>query len=288
MDTQEIVVKLSGEEADAGYVPAFAAFQSLEGFAQAQAIILHYARTGEVRRRRIKELEIDLRFVDIREGSFEVVLQFPETAEYLAKFAGTAIAGGLIWDLSKAIFRSATGVETAQETREDELNVKAGDLGALVQAIEPSIRKTHNIINNGSKNINIYVQGDSNTVNFDGQTKSYMLENIFNEERRSQRFLITSFDGRERTGRAFDLEAEQAFTFDLVSEADRRSLEVIVEAARQYALRQRGQFNPNMEAVCAFTSIDASDGRTKRLKIFAAREDYSDFGEDEVVDDDDF
>ena len=101
-----------------------------------------------------------------------------------------------------------------------------------------------------------------------------MFESIFNDESRSQRFLVTSFDGRNRSGRLFDLEAEQAFTFDLLADANRKSLTVIVDAARAYALRQKGKFDENMEAVCAFTSIDAPDGRQKRLKVYAAAKEF--------------
>ena len=39
----------------------------------------------------------------------------------------------------------------------------------------------------------------------------------------------------------FDLEAEQAFTFDLLADADRESLETIVAAAGAFALREKRQ-----------------------------------------------
>lgn len=278
----ELIVKLKGEIADSGKVPAFAALESMEGFAQAVSVILHYAETGDVRRRRIKELDANLQLVATREGSFEFLFLYPEHAEFMASFIGNAITGGITWDLIKRVFRSATGQGGRSEI-DDDKSIPAGDFGALVQATESAIRKTHNVVNHGSSNITILVNGDSNIITLNSETKAYMHESVFNDEARSQRFLVTSYDGRNRTGRMFDLEAEQAFTFDLLNDADRESLETIVSAASAFALRVKGKFDMKMEVVAKYTSIDAPDGRTKRLKIMAARKDYSDLMEDDPL-----
>lgn len=227
-----------------------------------------------MRRRRIKDLDVPFFLDETREGSFEFIFEYPEHAVYLAGFVGNAIAGGITWDLIKRVFNSATGVETGDDVGDENFSLNGGDFGALVQATESAIRRAHNVINHGSANINIFVSGGENTITLDRQTKEYMHENIFNDEIRTQRFLVTSFDGRNRSGRVFDLEAEQAFTFELMSAADRESLVTIVDAARSYALRQKGQFDQNMEIVARFSSVDAPDGRLKKLRVFAARKDF--------------
>ncbi|WP_139212379.1 hypothetical protein [Jannaschia pohangensis] len=94
---------------------------------------------------------------------------------------------------------------------------------------------------------------------------------------------MTSYDGRNRSGRLFNFDEEQAYTFDLVAGTPRASLIAIADAARAYALRQQGQFDSETEVVCAFTSIDAPDGRKKRLKIFAAGKDFEDIDVNEVL-----
>lgn len=282
----ELVVKLEGGISDQGEVPAFAALESMEGFSQAVSVILHYAETGEVRRRRIKELDANLRLRATKKGSFEFLFLYPEYAEYMAGLVGNAVAGGATWDLIKRVFLAATGRSGKKDVEDLDEAVLSGDFGALVQATEPAIRKSHNVINRGSNNICIFVNGDENTVNLDRETKAYMHESIFNDEVRSQRFLVTSYDGRNRTGRMFDLEAEQAFTFDLLAEADRQSLETIVAASSAFALREKGRFAANMEVVARFSSVDAPDGRMKRLKVLAARRDYNDLGDlDDDIDD---
>jgi hypothetical protein len=210
-----------------------------------------------------------------RPGSFEFVFEFSQIAPYLIDAYGKGLADGS-WKLIRTVFNRATGVNGSDEIEEaeDDGRINAGDLGALIQAVEPSVRRAHSVVNHGAHNVNIFIEGDSNQIHLDRESKEYMFESVFNDETRSQRFLVTSFDGRNRTGRLFDLEAEQAFTFDLLAEADRQSLMVILDAARAYALRQKGKFDENMEAVCAFTSIDAPDGRQKRLKVFSVAREF--------------
>lgn len=282
--TETLIAKLDGGLARTGMVPAFAALESAEAFSQAVSVIIHYARSGEIRRKRIKDLESDLLLVGTREGSFEFIFQYADQAEHLGVFAANAVAGGVTWDLIKRVFLTATGQLRRERVEELDDKVPSGDFGALVQATEPAIRKAHNVINHGSGNITIFVNGDDNSIQLSGETKAYMNEEVFNNEVRSQRFLVTSYDGRNRTGRMFDLEAEQAFTFDLLADADRESLETIVAAAGAFALREKGKFDAKMEVVARFTSIDTMDGRAKRLKVLAVRRDYSDLGPD---DDDD-
>lgn len=276
---QKIVVKLDGEMAAGGEVPAFASLESLQGFSQAMMIVLHYAHTGKIRRRRFKELDTDLRLVATREGSFDFVFEFQDLVPFFLEAYGKGMANAS-WELVKSVFLSAIGAGGSEKIQDAEKHgaIDAGDLGALIQAAEPAIRRAHSVINHGSGNINIFIEGDGNRIFFDGNSKKYMHQNIFNESPRSQRFLVTSYDGRNRTGRLFDLEAEQAFTFDLLPNASRQSLTVIANAARAYALRYKGQFDSKMEVVCAFTSIDAPDGRMKRLKVYAAADSYEGLG----------
>lgn len=275
MDTRELTVSLQGGQSETHVVPAFTALDSAHALSQALMMVLHFAQTGEIRRRNFKDLDIKLDLKTTKEGSFEFVFEFAQFAPYLAEAYGKGIANAS-WKLIETVFNRATGLSGSEEIEEAESDgrINAGDLGALVQAVEPSVRRAHSVVNHGASNVNIFINGDSNVVRLDSESKEYMYESIFNDETRSQRFLVTSFDGRNRTGRLFDLEREQAFTFDLLAEADRKSLTVIVDAARAYALRIKGKFDENMEAVCAFTSVDAADGRQKRLKVFAAARDF--------------
>ncbi|SLN29451.1 hypothetical protein TRL7639_01194 [Falsiruegeria litorea R37] len=281
----ELVVSLTGDQSDDHLVPAFTALDSAHAISQALMMVLHYAQNGEIRRRNFKDLDLVLNLRTTRPGSYEFVFEFSQLAPYLMEAYGSGLANAS-WKLIETVFKRATGLAGAAEIEEaeDDGRINAGDLGALIQATEPSVRRAHSVINHGSQNVNIFVYGDGNQINLDSESKEYMYESVFNDETRSQRFLVTSFDGRNRTGRLFDLEKEQAFTFDLLAEADRQSLTVIVEAASAYALRQKGKFDENMEAVCAFTSVDAPDGRQKRLKVFAAAKDFDELEVGQIPD----
>lgn len=281
----ELVMSLTGEMSDNHIVPAFTALDSAHAVSQALMMIVHFAQSGEIRRRNFKDLDLELTLKTTRQGSYEFVFEFSQFAPYLVEVYGKGVANAS-WKLIETVFNRATGLSGNPEIEEAEGDgrINAGDLGALIQAAEPSIRRGHSVVNHGAGNVNIFVNGDKNQVTLGAESKEYMYESIFNDETRSQRFLVTSFDGRNRTGRLFDLEQEQAFTFDLLAEADRRSLTVIVDAARAYALRQKGKFDENMEAVCAFTSVDAPDGRTKRLKVFAAARDFDELDVAQIPD----
>ncbi len=276
-------MSLTGELSEQHRVPAFTGLDSAHGLSQALMMTVHFARSGEIRRRNFKDLDLDVTLEATRPGSFEFVFEFSQFAPYLFEAYGKG-AANLSWKLIETVFNRATGLSGNSdiEDAEDDGRINAGDLGALIQAAEPSIRRAHSVINHGAGNVNIFVTGNDNSVVLNRESKEYMHESIFNDETRSQRFLVTSFDGRNRTGRLFDLEQEQAFTFDLLSDADRPSLTVIADAARAYALRQKGKFDEKMEAVCAFTSIDAADGRTKRLKVFAAARDFDDLNVEQI------
>ncbi|ASM71070.1 MULTISPECIES: hypothetical protein [Roseobacteraceae] len=281
----ELIVSLTGGQSDGHDVPAFTALDSAHAVSQALMMIVNFAQTGEIRRRNFKDLDTVLNLKVTRPGSYEFVFEFSQFAPYLIEAYGSGLANAS-WKLVETVFNRATGLLGANEIEEAESDgrINAGDLGALIQAVEPSVRRSHSVVNHGASNVSIFINGDSNIVTLDADSKEYMHESIFNDEMRSQRFLVTSFDGRNRTGRLFDLEQEQAFTFDLLAEADRKSLTVIVDAARAYALRQKGKFDENMEAVCAFTSVDAPDGRQKRLKVTAAAREFDDLNVGMITD----
>ncbi len=276
--TDELVISFSGPVASRGEVDAYTAFESMLALSQVTTMIIHFGDTGVIRRKDFAKLALDLRLTDTREGSFEFLLNYSSEAQYVAGFVGGAITSGLAWDLIKgAITRviggSSRGAISELEQAEE---VGEGDVGALVQALEPAIRRAHGAIGHGTNTIVIKVEGDAEQIVFDANSKAYLLTNVINDEVRTKRFMVTSFDGRARTGRIFDLEDEQGYTFELDKDAGFQSLKSIADAARAYALRGRGEFTADIEIVGVFTSIDAVDGRLKKMRILKSAKDMSD------------
>ncbi|WP_131618140.1 hypothetical protein [Roseivivax marinus] len=271
----QIIFAMKGSLAEENKVPAFASLESLHAFSQAIMICSYYIKTGEVRRRRFKELDIDFRLSETRPGSFEVVFDLSQFAPYFVEAYGKGAAQAS-WAFIQSVFSRAVGAKDNSAINELEASgdIPSGDLGAVVQAAEPSIRRSHAIVNHGANSVNIFVQGNENNIVLDGASKEYMHEDIFNNDIRSQRFMVTSYDGRNRTGRVFDIDEEQGYTFELDTNADRQSLVSIADASRAYALREKGRFDERTEVVCVYTSVDAPDGRKKRLKVFGAATEY--------------
>lgn len=142
---QELVVSLTGGQSDQHEVPAFTALDSAHGVSQALMMIIHYAQTGEIRRRNFKDLDVQLSLKTTREGSYEFVFEFAQYAPYLVEVYGKGLANAS-WKLVETVFNRATGLNGSAEIEEAESDgrISAGDLGALIQAVEPSVRvRTH-------------------------------------------------------------------------------------------------------------------------------------------------
>ncbi|WP_139212378.1 hypothetical protein [Jannaschia pohangensis] len=113
--------------------------------------------------------------MNTREGSFEAIFDFAQFAPYFVEAYGKGAAQAS-WALIETIISRATGGRGDADIEELEAKgvIPPGDIGAAVQAVEPSLRKSHAIINHGANNVNIFIQGDGNNVVLDGASKEYM------------------------------------------------------------------------------------------------------------------
>ncbi|MFM7654316.1 MAG: hypothetical protein ACKO56_02860 [Paracoccaceae bacterium] len=168
--------------AENGQVPAFTSLESAHGLSQALMMIVHFAQTGEIRRRNFKDLDTDVRLVATKEGSFELLFAFSTYAPFLFQAYGEALGNGS-WKLVETVIKRAIGLAGNKEIEDAEQDgrINAGDLGALIQAVEPSVRKAHSVVNHGANNVNIFINGDKNKITLDAASKEYMHESIFNK-----------------------------------------------------------------------------------------------------------
>ena len=210
----QIVFKFEGDRADDHRLPAYSGVESFQGLTQSSVMILNFLATGNVRRRRLSDLPIDIEINSIRHGSLEFVIDFAlrEEAIEVAKWVGLAAAGGTIGnlctDLMKGAYRRVIGGDQPETIDALEANpdFPAGKFEDLVQAIEPATRRGHQVINHGSQNIVINVSGDNNVVNFTPETKDYLWESVINNELRVKLFSIGGYDSNSRIGKAYDFE----------------------------------------------------------------------------------
>ncbi|MBY5420824.1 hypothetical protein [Rhizobium leguminosarum] len=187
-----------------------------------------------------------------------------------------------LYDLFKVVYRRVTGGnEEAIPASVQELEAeRGGDVAALIEAVEPSVRLGHNVINHGVMNINLNVQAAAPApiVQFNPQTKQYMWESVINNDIRLKLFSMASFNANQGTGRAFDLEEGRSVPFELGPDVDRLSVDTLLGSISSYTRRKRLGDDLRSAVAVMYTSVEAADGRIKKIRILAARNEIQDFG----------
>lgn len=278
-------VKFEGGIAEQHRIPAYEGTKSLEGLTRSMLIITNFLVEGRVRRKEFGRVPITFNLVAQRPGSFESLYEIG----YQAAVIGGPIAGGLamgaagnlLYDLFKVVYGRVTGgpdepnpgsvVELEEE--------RGGDVAALIEAVEPSVRLAHNVINHGVMNINIHAPAvaPAPIVNFTPQTKQYMWESVINNDVRLKLFSMASFNANQGTGRVFDLEEGRSVPFELSTDVDRQSVDTLLGSIASYTRRRRLGDDLRSAIAVMYTSVEAADGRIKKIRILAARNEIQDF-----------
>lgn len=271
-----LIVSFQGGMADEHRLPAYAASQSMYGISRSLLIVANYLSEGRVRRRDFdpREQGIEINLVATRPGSFEFLFQI--LADPAMQSIGHAVAGKVAGDLTlafiKSVFRRCVGekADDSIEKLEAEGSLNSGDIGALVEAIEPAMRNAHSSINHGSTTI-VLVSGDNNVVTLDARTKNYVYTSLRNDRPQQKIFSIASFNANQFTGRAFDYERGLTVPFDLMRGADRLTITSMMRSMSAYALRNAGTKEADAQVAIRYTSTVAADGRIKKMHIEKAR-----------------
>ena len=198
----------------------------------------------------------------------------PGTA-VVAGSIGLSVTANFLTDLVRLVFSRATGRREEVETEAlGQLNdQRGGELDALVDASEPAIRAAHNIINHGALTININnINSGRNAASLDKATKSYVWENVINNNPQAKIFSVSSFSSNSKTGRVFDFEEGRSLSFELASEIDEESLEAVLDSHNNYARTRILSANDLRSAIgVKFTAVEDRSGRLKKIRILKAR-----------------
>ncbi|WP_186399025.1 hypothetical protein [Stappia sp. P2PMeth1] len=276
-------VKFEGGLAEFHKIPAYDGTKSLEGLTRSLMIVSTYLVEGRVRRKNFGQVPLHFHLTAHRPGSFDVLYEIAYTA---AVYGGPVLAGGvasnLLTDLLKTIFRRVTGADADQETPETVQHLEAergGDVAALAEAIEPSVRLAHNVINHGVVNININQNAAppaAPLVQLNAETKRYVWENVINDEIRVRLFSVGSFNANQGTGRAFDLELGRSIPFELANNVDRITVDTLLQSISSYTRTRRLGDDLRSAIAIRYTSVDSVDGRLKKIRILSARNEMRD------------
>lgn len=274
---EELVVSFQGGLADEHRLPAYAASQSLYGISRSLLVVTNYLGEGKVRHRKFDEsgahgFEINL--VASQPGSFQFIFEI--LADPAMQTIGHAVAGKVAGDLTvafiKSVFRRVVGQKAEPEIENLEANgtLNSGDIGALVEAIEPAMKAAHTAVNHGSTTI-VIVSGDNNIVNLDASTKTYVHSSKRDNHFQEKLVSIASYNTNSRYGRAFDYDLRMTVPFELSGEADRVSLRAVMKSMSDYALRLPGDNSHDSQIAVRYTRTLAPDGRIKKMHIYKAR-----------------
>jgi hypothetical protein len=276
---ESIKVSFAGELAESARIPVYEGSDSLWGISRSLMIAVNYLAEGRVRRRDFVQRDYQINLVAYQPGSFETVIEILTNpyAQGVGGVLGGGVAGNLLTDFIKSIFRRAVGekAEPTIEAMEAEGTLNAGDTGAIVDAIEPAMRRAHTIINHGAGNITI-VGGTGNMVNLDRSTKEYVWTSIRDDGIKTKLFSVASYSANSGTGRAFDFEAGKTIPFEIAKEIDRESLTSILASMSSYALRRKLGENLKSSVALKYQSIVSVDGRTKKIIVLKARNELTD------------
>jgi hypothetical protein len=177
----ELIVTFQGGLADEHRLPAYAASQSLYGISRSLLVVTNYLSEGRVRRRDFDERRkgFDINLVAQREGSFQFLFEIlaDPAVHAIGQSVAAKVAGDFTVAFIKSVFQRVTrgSAEPAIEKLEAEGDLHPGDIGALVEAIEPAMKAAHSTVNYGATSI-VLISGDNNIVNLDASTKRYVFE----------------------------------------------------------------------------------------------------------------
>ncbi|HET6247657.1 MAG TPA: hypothetical protein VFE47_08175, partial [Tepidisphaeraceae bacterium] len=146
-----LTVTFTGQAADRHRLPAYEAAQSLYGISRSLLIVSNYLMEGRVRRRdfETERPAFQINLVAQSPGSFQFLYEI--LSDPMARTVATKVAGDLTMDFIRSIFRRSVGekADANIEKLETEKELDTGDLGALVEAIEPAMRAAHTIVSHG-------------------------------------------------------------------------------------------------------------------------------------------
>lgn len=271
---EEVLVKFTGDEAEMHRLPAYEATASLFGVTRALSITSAYLMTQRVRRKKFEELGFKIDLVAQRPGSFETLFEIMYDEAAVATYTGfvAGAAANFFTDFIKSMFSRSIGEEATRTIKklEDDQVLSGGDLAAVVDALEPTMRQAHRSIDSGATNIAV-VFGNNNNVVFNEHTKKYVNQSSRSDKLEVKLFSVGSFNANTGYGRAFDYEEGRTIPFQLSKHPDAKTIETLMQSFNQYALTKLAGDNQDAAVAFQYRSVLAPDGRVKKLLLSKVR-----------------
>lgn len=273
-ETAKFQLRLTGGLASTHQFEAYDGFTSLAGAAWTLCLVTNYVETGQIRHRGDFVGRHAVLANPMSSGSlladFRVALQSDPRVVF-GRIAGAASPSAILYGLVKKVVDLNTGHDLERKAPDqlDFIAEKSGDIEALANAVEPSLRRAHDVIGDSAREIE-WIGGFDAIATMDSDTKSYMSENIYDSEIISKDVTVTGFYGNTGNGSVFDHELGHNVRFKM----DKRTLNIF-GSFFSWGLHQY-VFKTNRRLNISFTKIVALDGRVKQYVIVSASEADSD------------
>lgn len=266
-------LRYTGYEAEHNRLPAHEGATSLEGITFTMSLLANYLATGEIRHRGEMSRKARVYIQPARQGSYVqdlVVLLTEPNNVFMTTIVGS-YAVATVGQIANAFIANAlndvvgrikarTGSEERWLSR-----FPSGDTEALVDRIEPSMRRAHEVIDQGASLLSI-TKGQAPIVQLDSATKAWVNTNIIDDDFRLRTVSISAFNANSGNGRAYLTDVGKTVPFSVTREPDRGTFETLASSLNRYT---RG-----VDSKISITSKDvvSVDGRVKKLVIDGARE----------------
>ncbi|SFK54831.1 DUF7946 domain-containing protein [Falsiroseomonas stagni] len=271
VEVADFQLKLSGDTSDRHEFQGYDGYTALAGFAWALALAAHFADTGTVRQRGDFTGRQAVRANIPKPGSiiadFSVVLLNDPIATFNY---GTALAGVsssvFLTDLVKRLFDRNLGRTSTPTTPllQALIEKREGDVEALTAKVEPAIKQTHRVIDNGAAKISV-LGGYNMIANLDRATKDYVNSNYQDNAIKQKDFSVASFNANSGYGSVFDFDLGRTVAFSMSSRALADYGGVFSWGLDQYANRTNRRIN------IQYTRILAMDETPKRYIVLNAQ-----------------
>jgi hypothetical protein len=259
-----------GGAASEGFLPAHNGATSLEGMTWTLTLIGHYAATGKIKARGELSPEIRIFLVPPRQGSFiqEVWIELTQPDNiFLTSIVGSYVVGSVTQALNSLITSTikqvcGIAVELLKADQDALAKLPSGDREALIDKIEPSMRRAHTIIGEGANTLDIRMN-KTPMLRLDHGTKAYVNADFLTDETLMV-VSVGAYNANSGNGSAYLPEIGKTVRFYAP-----KGLDAETYAALSYSLDKYVNGLPSQIQIACVPTVSLDD-RYKRLKIVRA------------------
>jgi hypothetical protein len=269
-------LRYTGDEAESNRLPAHRGAVSLEGVSWSVSLIANYLATGKMKTRGTLSPEIKAFIYPARQGSFinDLILYIekPENLFITSVLGSYAVgtAGQVINSVIVKVMKEVCGIvsrhiggQTGDEEKWYSL-LPSGDMEALVDRIEPSMRRAHEVINEGASNL-LILQRQTELIVLNGVTKAYVNKNIIGDELVEKEVSVGALNANTGNGRFYLPQIGKTVPFSVDKEPATGTYQALTYSLDQYVSGRPSTIQVTCREVLAL------DGRIKKLIVSGAR-----------------